>query len=140
MLMLHEIVITPLLFLVVAVVAAQREPRRKRRKDETGEKKNRKKKKKKRRRRKVKTYEEQRSNTANYFPTDYSIISSREHRYTTTINILNASPVYAARVLDPRSDLSWNVMQIRPARIVRVPPESPRVITVYYADEPLDSR
>lgn len=139
--MLHEIVITPLLFLVVAVVAAQREPRRKRRKDETGEKKNRKKKKKKkRRRRKVKTYEEQRSNTANYFPTDYSIISSREHRYTTTINILNASPVYAARVLDPRSDLSWNVMQIRPARIVRVPPESPRVITVYYADEPLDSR
>lgn len=104
-------------------------------------KKNRKKKKKKRRkRRKVKTYEEQRSNTANYFPTDYSIISSREHRYTTTINILNASPVYAARVLDPRSDLSWNVKQIRPARIVRVPPESPRVITVYYADEPLDSR
>lgn len=139
MLMLHEIVITPLLFLVVAVVAAQREPRRKRRKDETGEKKNRKKK-KRRRRRMVKTYEEQRSNTANYFPTDYSIISSREHRYTTTINILNASPVYAARVLDPRSDLSWNVKQIRPARIVRVPPESPRVITVYYADEPLDSR
>ena len=64
---------------------------------------------------KKETYE-QRRNTANYFPTNYSIISSREHRYTTAINILNARPVYAARVLDPRSDLSWNVRCRRSGR------------------------
>lgn len=36
--------------------------------------------------------------------------------HTTAINILNAGPVYAARVLDPRSDLSWNVRCRRSGR------------------------
>lgn len=53
--------------------------------------------------------------------------------HTTAINILNASLVYAARVFDPRSVLEREAARSgRHESFVYVPPESPRVITVYY--------
>ena len=65
-------------------------------------------------------------------PTLLDNIIPRAPIHTTAINILNASLVYAARVPDPRSVLKERKAGRSGRHESFVPPESPRVITVYY--------